>query len=82
VAQPQAPEQQEKAESDQIGHAIPMDGQRPHLQGNRIDVGVNQHAWTLVTVAESRRKKMLGCAQSSSERSRTAPLSADMTSLA
>src|SRR5450759_4211973 len=43
VAQAQAAQKHEQAESGQIGQPIPVDGQRPELQGDRINLRMNQH---------------------------------------
>jgi hypothetical protein len=35
---------EEEPEGDQVGDAIPVDGDRPELQGNGIELGVDEHA--------------------------------------
>ncbi len=41
VAQPPRGQQAEQAEGGQVGQAIPVDGERPELQGDGIDLGVH-----------------------------------------
>ena len=69
-------QQQKQPEGHKVGDAVPVDGQRANLQGNGIDLGMGQHGLRLCTQA----MPMPG--QSRRDRSRTAPLSADMASLA
>ena len=44
MAQPPKTQKHEKAESGQVSQTVPMDSQGPQLQGNRVNLGVNQHA--------------------------------------
>jgi hypothetical protein len=44
MAQPPKTKEHEQAKSGQIGQAVPMDSQGTKLQGNWINLGVNQHA--------------------------------------
>ena len=37
------PEPHEEAKRSQVGQPVPVHGQRPELQGNRVDLRVDQH---------------------------------------
>ncbi len=78
VAQPGIGQQHEQAEGREVGQPVPVDGQRPQLQSDRIDLRMDQHGLRLCTQAMPTRVRQ----SPSSERSRTAPLSADMASKA
>ena len=73
----------EEAKRGQIRQAIPMDGQGPQLQGDGVDLGVNQHGVASVWPCQARCLPWAtGLNQSSSDKSRTAPLSAEVASKA
>ena len=47
MPQAQGGQQKEQAKGRQVSQAVPVDGQRPKLQRNGVNVGVNKHGGIL-----------------------------------